>query len=287
MIRWMALALAGAIASATAAPPPQPATPHAPSIIDRQFYQATGDQGQKPSDLGWKYEDVHFTSADGTKLHGWFIPAPDGPKTAKGTVLYVHGITGAIGDIMGSVQWMRDPGWNVFLFDYRGYGRSEGKTSRLGIIEDTQAALQLVKTTQDIDQDKVVAMGYSLGGSTLLTAMGREKTTGIKLVVAVSSFSSYRKVIADNLGWKPSLLDNDSWAPKDFVADIAPTPIVLIHGKKDNYVPFRHAHFLHKAAKPGTGTLIPVETGTHKAPFGNDPATLIKRTLKLMEDAVR
>jgi fermentation-respiration switch protein FrsA (DUF1100 family) len=91
-------------------------------------------------------------------------------------------------------------GFNLFVFDYRGYGKSEGTLSREGGYQDSLAAVKYVKIRTDIDQTKLILFGQSLGGANAMAVAGRNDLPGIVRVVIDSAFSSYKSVAADHAG---------------------------------------------------------------------------------------
>ena len=129
-------------------------------VVDRYFiYFPDREVSQDPGDKGIKYEDVTLVAADGVRLHGWFVPGP-----GEITWVWFHGNAGNISHRMENLVDLHDRlGLNVFIFDYRGYGRSEGRPSEQGTYLDAEAALAYVKTRPDVDGRKIVLFGRSLG----------------------------------------------------------------------------------------------------------------------------
>lgn len=114
----------------------------------KYFYYPTSTVHQTPAQHRLKYEDVTFRSKDGTKLNGWFLPAPGKPI---GTVIHFHGNAQNMTAHFSFVDWIPREGFNLFVFDYRGYGESGGSPSRLGLYEDALAAIDYVKSRADVD----------------------------------------------------------------------------------------------------------------------------------------
>src|SRR5262245_20500306 len=146
--------------------------------MERMFYHPTRGLTPVPAELPGG-EGVWFTSADRTRLFGWFIPAApreSGTSGALGasvpTILHVHGNAGNIESHSWFTEYLPAAGFNVFIFDYRGYGQSEGHARRRGpLIEDTHAALDYLLTRDDIDPHRIGMYGQSLGGSIGLNVM--------------------------------------------------------------------------------------------------------------------
>jgi len=123
---------------------------------DRFFYYPNAHEYGSPQEFRLACESVSFHAADGTRLHGWFFPAEGEPV---GTVLHLHGNAGNITGHFHHVAWLPGAGWNVLCFDYRGYGRSEGRVTRAGTIADAHGALNHLLGRPDVDAGRIVALG--------------------------------------------------------------------------------------------------------------------------------
>jgi uncharacterized protein len=195
--------------------------------------------------------DVWFQSKDGTRLHGWFLPAVG---QAKGTVVHVHGNAQNLTSHVGFVDWLPAEGFDVFVFDYRGYGQSGGSPSRHGLFEDACAALEYVRSRPGVDASRIVVFGQSLGGAVVTAALGEAGTKGVRGVAVDSTFGSYIAMGNAAIGgtfltwpllW---LLLSDAHAPEDSVAKIAPVPMLFVHGTNDPVVPMAQGKRLFAAA---------------------------------------
>jgi len=233
--------------------------------VEAKFYYPDRFVYATPAAAGLRFEEVWFDSADGARLHGWFVPAVG---TARGTVVHFHGNAQNMTAHFAFVDWLPHRGFNVFAFDYRGYGASEGRPGRRGLIEDGRAAIETVRRRLDVDPDRVVVFGQSLGGACALALLGREPALGVRAVAADSAFFSYRSIVEDKLGELPVLgwfrrplarwLIDDEWSPGSVVGRIAPTPLLLLHGSRDRVIPASHSRRLFEAAgEPKTLWLIP------------------------------
>lgn len=224
------------------------------------FYYPTADPTSTPATWGWKFEDVWFKSLDGTRLHGWFLPATG--KKAKGTIVFSHGNTGAMGYHLGFVTWLMPEGFNVLMFDYRGFGSSGGTVQRHGMIEDVCAAFDYIRTRRDVDTRRLISMGHSLGGAKSIAALAERPVQGLRAIVSDSGFASYQGMADVMAGKVGSGIVTDEWAPKDCVAKLSPTPLLLIHGTADEVIPYAQATQLFAAAG-APKTLFTVEGGHH------------------------
>ena len=215
------------------------------------------------------YETVSFKSADGTTLSGWFLPAIGVPS---GTIIHYHGNAANISNHYGFVKWIPKAGFNLFMFDYRGYGDSKGSPSRNGLHQDAVAALRYLASRKDVDKKKIVALGQSLGGATAVDAVLSVPEVAVCGVVIDSAFYSYRTIVKDKialiplLGWAQSplsfIMATDGYSPGPRIDQIAPIPLLIIHGTHDNVVPFAHGKKLFEAARHPK-TFWRVEHGVH------------------------
>lgn len=217
------------------------------------FFQPYRPYVRTPADIGLAYEDVTFEAADRVPLHGWFLPAS---APACATILFLHGNAENISTHIASVYWLPAHGFNVFLFDYRGYGASGGSPSVAGIQTDIDAAMRYVLGRSD--HGPVVMYGQSLGGAAAIYyAAHGSLRDHIRSLVAESSFASYRGITREKLAgfwltwpfqWLPKLTISDKYSPIAAIGRVAPIPLLLVHGTKDPIVPLRDGERLFAAA---------------------------------------
>lgn len=219
------------------------------------FFQPMRPLVRTPADIGLAYEDATMVTSDRVSLHGWFLPAAG---VAKGTVLFLHGNAQNISTHIGSVMWLPAAGYNVLLFDYRGYGRSEGVPTVDGAQRDIDAATAYLLARPDVDRARVVLFGQSLGGALAgyYAARGPLRRA-FSAVILDSAFTGYRDIAREKLGllwwtrwlsWPAGLTVNDDFSLGRVIGDIAPTPLLLIAGGADNIVPPAHSERLFAAA---------------------------------------
>ena len=220
---------------------------------NRLFYYPSSRQYRSPSDLSVPVEDVRFKSADGTGLHGWLLRPVEG-REAVGTVVHFHGNAQNLSAHVGFVAWLAERGFNVFIFDYRGYGKSEGSPNRSGVIADSRAALDYIRGREDIDGSRLLVLGQSLGGACALAALGEGSTEGVRAIAIDSSFLSYRQVANSVLGGtvltKPLvwLLISPGHDPADSIGKLEGIPLLFIHGDADRLVKISNGRELFDAA---------------------------------------
>ena len=261
--------------------------------VGRMFYYPDRTVYDTPSRHGLPYEEVTFRSPDGTKLSGWFVPAVGAPK---GTVIHFHGNAQNMTAHFAYVSWLPAEGFNLFVFDYRGYGRSEGRPERRGLYEDSVAAISYLQSRRDVDRDRVLVFGQSLGGANAIAAVGGSGFSGIRGVAIESAFSSYREIIRDKLGQMPLLsllkwplsyiLIGDSYSPDAVAGRIAPVPLLLIYGTDDPVVPYRHGKELYdRAGEPKE--LWTIDGGGHTEAFTEPGSPHRRRLVEFFDRALR
>lgn len=201
------------------------------------------------------YEDIYFKTSDDLLLHGWYLKAKD--KT-KGTILYLHGNAENISTHVNNVLWLTLEGYDIFAFDYRGYGKSEGSPTLDGIHIDAHAALETVLTLPQTNKERLFVFGQSLGGAVAVYAVATSAYKDrIKAVIIDSTFSGYRRIAREKFSqliitwpfqYPLSFLFNDYFSPVRWVKEVSPVPLLIIHGDKDSIVPIHHGSLLHEAA---------------------------------------
>ena len=231
------------------------------------FYHPDHIQYDTPKRAGLRFEPVSFPSTDGTQLSGWFIPAAgiSDPRNAKGTVIHFHGNAQNLSAHWRYVEWLPKRGFNLFVFDYRGYGTSGGSPDVKSVFEDSNSALNYIRSRPDVNPDKLVVIGQSLGGANAIAAVGSGNKAGVKAVVIEAAFYSYSSITSDKISWA-GIFMNDTFSPDRYIADISPIPFLLLHGTADQIIPFHHAiKLFNKAGEPKR--LFVIEGGRHVEAF--------------------
>ena len=215
-------------------------------MIDRAFvYFPEKGLSASPEDIGLAYEDVDFETGDGLQLHGWYIP---GDRDV--TVLWFHGNAGNIAGRMTNLKRVHDElQVNVFLFDYRGYGRSQGGPSEEGLYRDAEAALAYVKSRDDLAPERIVYFGRSLGAAVAVDLATRQRPYGL---ILESAFPSIPYLAENNYPAFPTwLVKQFVQARYDSLNKIAgvDAPLLMLHGDNDDTVPMEAGRVLFNAAK--------------------------------------
>lgn len=193
----------------------------------------------------WSAESVEFTAKDGTRLHGWFIPSATGPaENAIATVIHAHGNAGNMSAHWPLVSWLPERNFNVFMFDYRGFGKSKGRPSQAGLLDDTQSAINVVRHRSDVNPQRLVLFGQSIGGANMVSALGNGDREGIRAVILDSTLASYSS-IANQMIPGSGLFMDDSYNAERFIAEVSPIPVLIIHGKADRVIPWEQGERLY------------------------------------------
>jgi fermentation-respiration switch protein FrsA (DUF1100 family) len=184
-----------------------------------------------PVAVGVPAQDIYFTSEDGVKLHGWFIPAPE----AVATLLWFHGNAGNLSHRLDNIQRLMHLNLNIFIFDYRGYGRSEGEPDEQGIYKDSKAAYKTVVGLDSVSPDSLFLFGRSLGGVCAVETALNHPARGLILESVFTSASDMSRKVFPlfPLGWAiRSKLDAIGKIPN------LKLPKLVLHGTRDEIVPY-------------------------------------------------
>jgi hypothetical protein len=216
------------------------------------FFQPTHNVYADPASDGLRYEVIKFYSGDGTPLTGMFFPAP---APARGTVVHFHGNADNMTAFFPYSAWLAGEGYNVFIFDYRGYGASGGKPDLDGLVADGRAALEHALKLPGAETGKIIIFGQSLGAA-IAVAAAAESGFEPAAMVLEGGFYSYKGVGAAVLrrhwftwpvSWLPWLAVSGRHAPKDYISKLA-CPKLFIHSKGDHTVPYSQGRKLYEAA---------------------------------------
>lgn len=224
-------------------------------------------------------ENVWFTTTDGVRLHGWFFESDKKPATA--TIIYFHGNGGNISNVAWVGNRFVSHGFNVLLFDYRGYGESQGKPGdEWGLYADGDAAFGFVVNEKQIAPEKVVLYGQSLGTVVVADVASRRPCGAVVLESGLSSASA---IAASAVPWLPRWLHFLGRNRFDSARKLrgVRVPVLITHGDPDPVIPTSEAHALFAAANEPKKLLIFPGAG-HNV-FGS----MGDEYLKLIEDFIR
>ena len=221
--------------------------------LERRFvFFPTREVAATPADFGVEFEDVYFPTSDGYRLNGWYIPG-----RGETVWLWFHGNGGDLGHRAEEMALFHHMvGASVFIFDYRGYGKSEDQPSEQGTYRDSRAALDYLQGRSDASGRRTVYFGRSLGAAVAVELAVEFPPAGL---VLVSPFTSLR----DMAKLSHPLLPLATWAAGgryDSAARIGSIhrPVLIMHGEHDEIVPVQQGEDLFRAANyPKTFRLLP------------------------------
>ena len=203
------------------------------SLLDRLFvYFPDTEIFQTPADRGLEFEDVFLDTSDGVRLHGWYVPG-----STDLTWVWFHGNAGNIANRVDNLAAIHERlGANVFLIDYRGYGRSEGNPSEQGFYRDAEAAVQYLTSHKGLDERKFVLFGRSLGCAVAAETAMRH---GAYAVILESPFTSIQAMARRVYPFLPGagLLVRARYDSLSKIGNVR-APVMVLHGDADDIAPF-------------------------------------------------
>jgi len=202
-----------------------------------QIYQPSREFEASPTELGRAFAEVRFKASDGVALHAWFFPANTNSPRAQLAFLICHGNGGNLSHRLGLCGALLETGASVFVFDYRGYGRSEGRPGEEGTYLDAQAAHAWLRQ-KGFRGEGIIAYGESLGGGVVSELALRETLGG---VVLQSTFTSMPEIGAELFPWLPvRLISTIKYDTRAKLPRIR-VPALVMHSKTDDLARFHHA----------------------------------------------
>jgi len=216
-----------------------------------------------PDQFGLPHENISFRTEDNLTLKGWFIPAPE---FSSRTIICLHGHASNRSIVMSHTYFLREHGFNLLYFDFRGAGESQGKISSVGYLEgrDLKAAMQFLRDNKEQEAEHIAIYGISMGAAVAINEAA--DNPAIECVISEAAFASYEKVVG-KWAWNhfkipyyplvPLALffvrmklraNPEPLSPRHRIGGIAPRPIFLVHGSHDNLVAARDARLLYRLA---------------------------------------
>lgn len=213
-----------------------------PRFIEKRliFHPNRSNDSTMPDAYGLEYDDITFRTDDGLNLNGWFIPGKIAtPDDDLHTLLWFHGNAGNINRRLDNLKMLYDRvPVNVFIIDYRQYGRSEGKVSEKGTYLDARAALKYLHSRKDVNNEKIIFFGRSLGSAVAVELALKEKCCALILETPFTSIKEMGKRLYPFLYISLNFLKT-KYDSLSKIKDIK-VPILIMHGDKDSLVPIEH-----------------------------------------------
>jgi len=252
-----------------------------------------------PRTLRLEFETVRFAAADGTSLAGWFVPSSQSERTA----VVCHGVMAFKADMLDFIHALVDGGYNVLAFDFRGHGESGGRTVSFGAHEksDVVAAIDWLRENQPQRCRRIVGVGWSMGAATLILAAAEDRrlealfldapyarTYDIARQIA-SPFPPVYEDVGLVVGLAVASLDARTnlftLAALDVIAQIAPRPILIVHGEDDRVIPISQGRLLFAAAGEPKGFVAIADAG-HCQTLDVDTPHYQRRMLTFLDEAL-
>ncbi len=225
---------------------------------ERYLFSPQSEFVDNPSLLGLKYEEVNLKSDDGVTLNAWYLPA----ETSRPVILYCHGNAGNISHRLEHLKLIHDLGYSIFIFDYRGYGKSTGKISERGTYYDAALAWQYLILDRKFSPDNIIVYGRSLGASVAAWLSARHTPAALIIESAFDSIQSLGSQLYPFLPVK--WLTRFSYNTLNHIRAVK-CPVLVIHSIEDEVIPYSHGKELYKNIH-GEKTFLKI-TGSHNTGF--------------------
>lgn len=224
-------------------------------LQSRLVYFPTRGYDATPADVGLQFEDLTLETSDGVSIAAWYLPHPD----PMGSIIFCHGNAGNMADRLHSLKLLHDMGLSVLIFDYRGFGRSEGRPSEEGTYQDAEAAWRYLIETRGEKPGRVVLFGRSLGGAVAIELARRHAENGRRAgqplqeggpaaLVVESTFTNLVDIGRLHYRFLPvRLLLSYRYASIEKVSEIN-CPKLFFHGRDDTLIPLANGRKLFDAA---------------------------------------
>jgi len=194
-----------------------------------------------PEAFGLELADCTFEAADGVTLHGWYLQQ----DSAAATLLWCHGNAGNISDRLDNMARLAKLPLNIFIFDYRGYGKSQGSPNEQGVYLDAVAAYDYLTGEKGVNPSGLFIFGRSLGGAVAVDLAAKRDCAGL---ILESTFSSGTDMARSMFGFIPvHLVTQIKFDSISKIRNIH-VPILFLHGTRDRTVPFKLGKKLFEAA---------------------------------------
>lgn len=195
-----------------------------------------------PALLELPYEEIYFQTSDNKRLNGWFIPN----DRSKFTVIFCHGNGGNIGHRLEKIQILHNLGADVFIFDYRGYGKSEGRPSEIGLYQDAVAAYDYLIKVRKVSKAHIILYGESLGGA---VAIDLAQKVNAQALITEDVFTSVKDMAKVAYPLMPNFILSTRFDSISKIKKVT-CPKLFIHSIDDEIVPFYLGERLYNAARP-------------------------------------
>jgi uncharacterized protein len=206
------------------------------------LFMPTSGFMQTPESVGIDAEDVWVETEDGVKLHAWYFPNED----SDAVIVLSHGNAGNISYRIDIARTLLNAGAAVLMYDYRGYGKSEGRPNEKGLYMDITAFTEHLIHEKEYPEEKIYMYGRSLGGAVAAYAATQYDLGGL---VLDSAFKNLRAMVRDVYPFVPSSLARYEFPTETYLQKLNGTPVMIMHSPDDEIVGYHNGEYLYKIAK--------------------------------------
>lgn len=226
----------------------------------RMMFSPSDEWVETPDQLGYDYEEKLIRSENGQLISAWLLPQRQSQRNKpKGAVLFFHGKADNISSHFSKVNWLADEGYDVLMVDYRGFGRSHGHAGLSSSLVDIRySTLWFLDKYSGSTPKYLLGQDYGASMAGYVMATNERLLKPFSAVILDSGFGSYRNLSAEKLDdhWLTDLVKTpvlqtipSEYDLIDYIEDISPTPLLIVHGTEDTVVPYRYGEALFEQAK--------------------------------------
>lgn len=206
---------------------------------DKLLFMPFSEMVQSPKMAGMDAEDFWVETNDGVRIHGWYFPN----EQSEYVIVLSHGNAGNISYRLEIARTLLRSGAAVLMYDYRGYGKSEGSPSERGLYSDIFAVIEGLQDQKDYKMNQIIMYGRSLGGAVAARAAAEYKLGGL---VLDSAFKNLRAMVRDVYPFVPSKLAKYDFPTEQFIRVERDYPVMVMHSPEDEIVRFHHGKYLYE-----------------------------------------
>ncbi len=210
-----------------------------------------------PATTARQPDNFFVPTSDNLTLHSWLFRSH--VEDVHGTVVFMHGNGGNVSTESLAMLWVLDKGYNVYMVDYRGYGKSMGEPTIEGVLQDGVYALDLLMRLPNINTDELIIYGQSLGGAVATyTAVNSQYADNITALILDSTFTSFEDIAQDvsanmALTWAFQVPIASSFsdypATIELIKNVKTDNVLVIHSKTDELIPYTHGERIYEAVE--------------------------------------
>lgn len=205
------------------------------------LFMPSSQMAQSPDAAGMEAEDLYMETEDGVTIHGWYFPH----EGSNQVIVLSHGNAGNISHRLDIAATLLEAGAAVLMYDYRGYGNSEGSPNEDGLYKDMRAVMGHLTGEKGYSEQEVFQYGRSLGGAVAAWAASEYEIGGL---VLDSAFTGLRAMVRDVYPFVPSFLARYNFPTKEFIKSLDGVPVMVMHSRNDEIISFSHGEALFEAA---------------------------------------